>query len=171
MKRSAKLALALFALVSFTVAAELKIGYIDSDAVLAGYSGTKAAEEKLRQFYAKLEQEATEKQGRIKQMQDELQKQALLISEARKKELEKSLQDSLIVYQQFLQEKMGQQGAAAQKQSELMQPIIEKINVAIKELSEKENFDFIFDAKAGLLFGKPAYDITQKLISVLNSGK
>jgi len=171
MKRFAAFSLTLIAIVASASAAELKIGYVDSDVVLSGYTGTKTAEEKLRQFYAKLEQEATEKQGRIKQMQDELQKQALLISEARKKELEKSLQDSLIVYQQFLQEKMGQQGAAAQKQAELMQPIIEKINAAIKELSEKENFDFIFDAKAGLLFGKPAYDITQKLITALNSGK
>ncbi len=171
MKRIAAFSLTLLVLVAFTSAADLKIGYVDSDVVLAGYSGTKTAEEKLRQFYAKLEQEATEKQGRIKQMQDELQKQALLISETRKKELEQSLQDSLIVYQQFIQEKMGQQGAAAQKQAELMQPIIEKINVAIKELSEKENFDFVFDAKAGLLFGKPAYDVTQKLITTLNSGK
>lgn len=171
MKCISKISLVVFALFAFVSSAELKIGYVDSDAVLAGYTGTKAAEEKLRQFYAKLEQEATEKQGRIKQMQDELQKQALLISEARKAELEKSLQDSLIVYQQFLQEKMGQQGAAAQKQQELMQPIIEKVNAAIKEISEKDNYDFIFDAKAGLLFGKPAYDITQKLITTLNSGK
>ncbi len=72
MKRFAKIAFVLIAAVTFVSAADLKIGYIDSDAVLAGYSGTKAAEEKLRQFYAKLEQEATEKQGRIKQMQDEL---------------------------------------------------------------------------------------------------
>lgn len=171
MQRFVKFTVAILAVASFVTAADLKIGYIDSDAVLAGYSGTKIAQEKLQQFYAKLEQEASEKQGRIKQMQEDLQKQALLISEDRKKELQQSLQDSLTVYQQFLQEKMGQQGAAAQKQQELMQPIIEKINVAIKELSEKDNYDFVFDAKAGLLFGKPSYDVTAKIITILNSGK
>lgn len=170
MKFTAKIVLALIAITAFA-SAEMKMGYIDSEAVLAGYSGTKAAEEKLRQFYAKLEQEATEKQKRIKQMQEDLQKQALLISAERKAEIEKELQDSLIVYQQFIQEKMGQQGAAAQKQAELMAPIIEKINVAIKALAEKENYDFIIDSKMGLLYGKPTYDVTEKVIKTLNSGK
>ncbi len=170
MKFTAKIVIALLALTAMATA-EMKMGYIDSEAVLAGYSGTKAAEEKLRQFYAKLEKEATEKQKRIKQMQEDLQKQALLISAERKAEIEKELQDSLIVYQQFIQEKMGQQGAAAQKQAELMAPIIEKINAAIKVLAEKENYDFIVDSKAGLLYGKPTYDVTQKIIKTLNSGK
>ncbi len=163
----------ILALLAFTtlVSAEMKMGYIDSDQVLAGYSGTKAAEEKLRQFYGKLEQEATDKQQRIKQMQEDLQKQALLISAERKAQIEKELQDSMIVYQQFIQEKMGQQGSAAQKQAELMAPIVEKINVAIKKIAEKENYDFIVDAKAGLLYGKPTYDLTEKVISMLNSGK
>ncbi len=170
MKVTSKLVVVMLALVS-CVSAQIKMGYIDSDAVLAGYSGTKAAEEKLRQFYGKLEQEATEKQQKIKQMQEDLQKQALLISAERKVQIEKELQDSMIVYQQFIQEKMGQQGSAAQKQAELMAPIVEKINVAIKQLAEKDNYDFIMDAKAGLLYGKPTYDLTQKVISLLNSGK
>lgn len=170
MKFTGKLVIALLALVTLA-SAQGKFGYINSDEVLAKYSGTKAAEEKLRQFYAKLEQEATEKQQRIKQMQDDLQKQAMLISEERKAEIQKELQDSLIVYQQFLQEKMGQQGAAAQKQAELMTPIIEKVNGIIKTIAEAENYDMIFDTKAGLLYGKPGYDLTEAVIKKLNAGK
>lgn len=163
--------LVLLALFAGTISAELKLGYINSDEILAQYHGTKAAEEELRKEYAKWEQEATEKQNRIREMQDQLQKQALLLSEERKAQIGKDLQDSVVVYQQFLQDKFGQEGEAARRNSELLKPIIEKVNVIIDKIAVEENYDFIFDTKGGVVFAKKSYDITERVLKALNVAK
>jgi outer membrane protein len=158
-------------LLAVSASAEMKLGYVNSEIILAKYQETKTAEDKLRKEYAKWEQVATEKQQRIKDMQEQLQKQALLLSEERKMEIQKDLQDSMVAYQTYLQQKFGQQGEAAQKNSELLKPIIEKINTIIKEIAEKENYDFIFDTTSGVVFAKKSYDLTEKVLNFLNSGK
>lgn len=151
--------------------AQLKLGYVNSDAILEQYSGTKAAEEELRKQYAQWEQEASKKEQNIRNMQENLQKQALLLSEDRKNQINKELQDSLASYQKYLQDKFGQQGEAAQKNNELLRPIVEKVNNIINKIAADENYDFIFDSKAGVVFAKKSYDLTDKVIKALNSGK
>lgn len=156
--------------ISFTYA-ELKIGFINSETILMAYEGTKTAEEKLKKEYAKWEQEATERQKKMKDMQDQLEKQSLLLSAERKKEIEANLQQEAIEYQKFLQEKFGQQGDAAKKNDELLKPIIEKINVILDKIAKNENYDFIFDSRGGVVYAKKAYDLTEKVIQALNAEK
>jgi len=168
-----KLTLAFAAAMIFTTGsfAQLKMGYVNSDAILEQYSGTKAAEEELRKQYAKWEQEASKKEQNIRNMQENLDKQALLLSEDRKAQIRKELQDSMMIYQKFLQDKFGQQGEAAQKNNELLRPIVEKVNAVINKIATDENYDYIFDSKAGVVFAKKSYDLTEKVIKALNSGK
>lgn len=154
-----------------SVCAQLKLGYVDSDAVLEQYGGMKAAEEEFNKYRQKVEQEASKKEENIRKMQENLEKQALLLSEDRKRQIQKDMQDSLMSYQKFLQDKFGQQGEAAQKNNELLRPIVEKINGIIRKIATDENYDFIFDSKAGLIHAKKSYDLTDKVIRALNSGK
>jgi len=169
MSFSKKMVIAVLAVAAIVSAAEMKIGYVNSDQVLMEYPGTRAAEERLMQFKATLEQQATDKQNEIVRMQEDLERQSLLISEQRKIELQTELQDSAISYQTFVQGLMAQDGIMMQKQMELMQPIIEKVQVAIEQVSESENYDMVLDTKAGLLYAKPVYDLTEKVIAALNS--
>jgi len=111
--------------VSFTFA-ELKIGFINSEKILLDYEGTKSAEEKLKKEYAKWEQEATERQKKMKEMKEQLDKQSLLLSAERKKEIESELEREYIEYNKFLQEKFGQQGDAAKRNDELLRRFLIK---------------------------------------------
>lgn len=156
--------------VSFTFA-ELKIGFINSEKILLEYEGTKSAEEKLKKEYAKWEQEATERQKKMKEMKEQLDKQSLLLSAERKKEIESELEREYIEYNKFLQEKFGQQGDAAKRNDELLRPIIDKINVILDKIAKNENYDFIFDAKGGVVYAKKAYDLTEKVVQALNAEK
>jgi outer membrane protein len=153
------------------VSAEMKIGYVDSQRIMSEYTGTKVAEDKIKTYQQKLEQQATNKQKKIKQMEEDIQKQQLLLSEEKKQQLMKEYQDSVISYQQFVQEKLGQQGEVAQKIAELQQPIIDKIKKTIDEVAVSENYDFVFDKTVSVLYGKKSYDLTDKVILKLNSGK
>jgi outer membrane protein len=152
-------------------AAQLKIGFVNSDEVLSQYSGTKRAEDELRREYQRWEQEATKKQENILRMEENLNRQALLLSEDRRTELRREIQDSVMAYQRFLQEHFGQQGLAAQRNNELLRPIVERINTIINQIARDENYDFIFDARAGLVFAKPVYDLTDKVVRALNAGR
>jgi len=168
-----KLIIAIVAVMAFAVgvSAQLKVGYVNSDEILEQYSGTKKAEEELRKEYAKWEQEASKKQENILKLEETLNKQALILSEDKKAQIRKEMQDSVTAYQKFLQDKFGQQGAAAQKNNELLRPIVEKVNGIINKIAADENYDFIFDSKAGVVFAKKSYDLTDKVIKALNSGK
>jgi len=168
--RVSRWVLLLFVCISFSYA-ELKIGFINSEKILMEYEGTKSAEDKLKKEYAKWEQEATEKQKKMKEMKEQLDKQSLLLSAERKKEIESELEREYIEYNKFLQEKFGQQGDAAKRNDELLRPIIEKINKILDKIAKNENYDFIFDSRGGVVYAKKAYDLTEKVVQVLNSEK
>lgn len=148
--------------------AELKIAYINSEQIVNEYQGTKEAQEKFNKEVAKWEQEASERQKAIKTKKEQLEKQSLLLSTERKKELESQLEQDLIEYNKFLQEKFGQQGDAVKKNEELLKPIMDKVNKILDRIAKDENYDFIFDGRYSLVFAKKAYDITGKVIQELN---
>ncbi len=162
-----------FALMSvITVSAELKIGYINSETIFAEYEGTKEAQEKFNKEVAKWEQEATKRQQEIKNLKEQLDKQSLLLSNERKKALEDSLNQKMVSYQKFLQDKFGQKGEALEKNEELTKPIVEKINRIIERIAREENYDYIFDARAGgIVFAKKVYDLNQRVLEALNKEK
>jgi outer membrane protein len=163
--------LAICATVSFTWA-ELKIGFINSEAIFQEYEGTKEAQDKFNKEVAKWEQDASKKQKEIKDMKDQIDKQSLLLSAERKKALEDSLEMKMAQYQKFLQEKFGQKGEALSKNEELTKPIIEKINKIIDKIAKEENYDFIYDARAGgIVFAKPAYDLSKRVLDLLSKEK
>jgi outer membrane protein len=108
----------------------------------------------------------------MRELKEKLEKQSLLLSDKRKKELQDELQEKWIEYQEFLQKKFGQQGEALQKNEELTQPIIEKINAILEKIAKNENYDFIFDTRVGgLVYAKRAYDLTDRVIEFLSKEK
>lgn len=152
--------------------AEMKIGYINSEAIFQEFEGTKAAQEQFNKEVAKWEQEASKKQKEIKDLKDQIDKQSLLLSADRKKALEDSLEQKMVNYQKFLQEKFGQKGEALVKNEELTKPIVEKINKIIEKIAKEENYDYIFDARAGgIVFAKKAYDLSQRVLDLLGKEK
>ena len=160
-----------FAVTSF-VNAEMKLGYINSEAIFSEYEGTKTAQDKFNKEVAVWEQEASKKQQEIKDLKDQIDKQSLLLSNERKKALEDSLNQKMVQYQKFLQEKFGQKGEALVKNEELTKPIIEKINKIIEKIAKEENYDFIFDARAGgIVYAKKVYDLNQRVLEALNKEK
>ncbi len=152
--------------------AEMKIGYINSEEIFTQYEGTKLAQEKFNKEVAKWEQDASRRQKELKDLKEQLDKQSLLLSAERKKELEDSLNTKMIAYQEFLQQKFGQKGEALIKNEELTKPILEKIQKILDKIAAEENYDFIFDARAGgIVHAKPAYNLNKRVLDLLNKEK
>lgn len=150
--------------------AQLKIGYINSQKILDTYKEALDVKKQLQEINAQWEKEARDMQKELQELQDQLESQSLLLSEETKREKQQEIQKLALRYQQFLQEKWGQQGEAVKKEVELIQPVYDKINAAIQKIGEAEGFDYIFDVvAANILFASDDQpDLTAKLLEELN---
>ena len=152
------------------VAAQLKLGYIDSQKILEKYKEAQDAQKQLQELNKRWEDEAKNMQQELQTKLEDLESQALLLSDERKKEKETELQNLQIRLQQFQQEKWGAQGEVYSKRAELMQPVIDKINTVIKKIGTDEKYDYIFDVVNGNILHVSASqpDLTDRVLEELN---
>jgi outer membrane protein len=152
------------------VAAQLKLGYIDSQKIIEKYKEAQDAQKQLQELNKRWEEEAKNMQQELQTKLEELESQALLLSDERKKEKETELQNLNIRLQQFQQEKWGAQGEVYSKRAELMQPVIDKINTVIKKIGTDEKYDYIFDVINGNILHVSASqpDLTDRVLEELN---
>ena len=137
--------LALAVLCASAAGAEQKIGYIDSDIL----------RDKMPEF---------------KDMQEDFRKQELLMSDARKAEMQAQFEESTLELQKFSQDKFGPSGELFNKNVELGQPIFDMINEAISEIAREKGYDFIFDVaiSGAIVYADPdRYHLTDELLERL----
>jgi outer membrane protein len=70
--------------------ADLKIAHVDSKMIFEKYAETTKAQKDYDKQVAKWEQDAAAKQKELMEMKERLEKQSLMLSEEKKKELEAS---------------------------------------------------------------------------------
>jgi len=172
MKRIALMALALVCTLAPVAGwAEIKIGYIDSEVLKERLPEFREAQRKLDQLRQDYENQAKDREAKLMKLQEDFRKQELLMSEARKAELQADFEEKVRQLQAFTQEKFGPEGELMRKNIELSEPIFKKINDALKTLAEEEGYDFVFDAAApssGLVFAGEDYDLTETLLEALD---
>ena len=159
-------------LLTASVSSAQKIGYINSQKVLASYKEAQDAQARFEKLNREWEEEAREMQRQFQEMGEQLESQKLLLSEERQAEKQQELQSLYMKIQQFQNDKWGQTGEAVRKNEEVMQPVIDKINSAIAKVGEEERFDYIFDTVAGnILYASPSQtDLTDLVLEELEKG-
>lgn len=162
-------ALTLTGAITFCLAVDMKIGFINSKVIFEKYEGTKEAQDRFNKEVSQWEQQASDLQAEIKGLKDQLDKQSLLLTSERKRQIEETMKEKMAIYQKFLSEKLGQEGEVYKRNAELTKPIVEKMQVIITKIAKDENYDFIFDQTAGgVIFAKPTFDLTDKVLLQLN---
>ena len=92
-----------------------------------------------------------------------------MYTEQRKKEQQDEIQNILMRYEQFQQEK---QLEINKIREELFKPITEEINAAIGKIGDGEGYDFILDTAQGvLLHVKDSHDLTDRIMAELKKVK
>ena len=157
-----------------SASAQLKIGYIDSEVLKERLPEILAVQRTLDQLQQDYEREAMDREAKLLKYQEDFRRQELLMSEARKAEMQAEFETKVQQLQQFTQEKFGPEGELMRKNIELSEPIFKKINDAIQVMAEEKGYDFIFDAAApssGLVFAKEEYDLTESLLELMEKEK
>ncbi len=149
-----------------------KLAYINSQKIIATYREAQDAQERLNKISAGWEEEAKLMQKQFQDLGEQLESQSLLLSDDRKQEKQQELQTLYMKIQQYQSEKWGQNGELYKKQEELMQPIFDKINAAIKKIAAEQSYDFVFDSINGnIVYASPKQvDLTDEVLAELEKG-
>ncbi len=154
---------------SVAYSSDLKIAHVDSKLVFDKYTDTKKAQKEYDKQVQKWEQEAATKQKELMELKDKLEKQSLMLSEEKKKEMEADFLKRKSDYEQFVQKIYGKDGELFQKNEEFSGPILLKIKKTIQDVANQEGYDLVLDRASGtVVFWKKDNDLTQKVIDALN---
>lgn len=152
--------------------AQTKIRYINSQRILNEYPEAQEIQKKLDEIRAGYEEEYNKMLQDYENLLKEIENQSLLLSPEKKAEKEKQAQDMAMQIEKFRYEKLGPQGEFYKKNMDLTQPLYDKIDQVIQKIGDEEGYDFILDVVQGVvLYAKPEYDITDKVLEELNKSK
>ncbi len=154
------LILALITVSISAVSAQVKIGYVNSQDLLAELPEVKQAQANLKSLEQQLQKKG---QGMLESLQKKYvelqrkQEQGLMAP----KDIEAQAQKLKGEEAKLEQYKQDMQDQLFKKQQELMEPVINKIKAAIKEVAKENGYTYILDNSAGMvLYGDPAYDVS-----------
>lgn len=167
-------ALVALACLAQPVQSEVKIGYIDSEVLRERMPEFKQIQRELERLQQDYEQQAMDRQSKLVKLQEDFRKQELLMSEAKKAEMQATFDKQMQELQQFTQEKMGPNGELFRKNVELSQPIFEQINAALEIMADKDSYDFIFDVagNGAIVYADPdRFNLTEKLLTALEEAR
>ncbi len=142
-------------------AADLKIGYVNAVKVIEEAPQGEAALKKLEAEFAPRDKQIVEMQNRLKQLEQDLEKNALVLkeNEHRSKEFEIATlkRDLRRATQEFREDynlRRNEELAALQK-------IVQK---TIAEIAKQENYDLILESA---VYAGPKVDVTEKILKKL----
>ncbi|NBC22649.1 MAG: hypothetical protein GVY21_04145 [Gammaproteobacteria bacterium] len=151
-------------LVSAGAAAELKIAVLDTQRALLESA---EAQELMQtaQFDLEGDQNRVNALGQeIRTLQEQVQKDAEVMSPAEQRKRQKEIEDKQIEYQ-FLVNKL--QKDVQDRRQELLQQMAPKVDAVLKDLIEVEGYDLILQ-RGSLLYANSRHDITRRVTEKLN---
>ena len=165
-----KLLVISFLIISSAISfAQLKIGYIDSDAIMDNLPDVQDARQKLDASIQEWQTELNKLENEWKTKYDDYEKRKLIMTDQTRAETEAALVQLETQIAHYREKKFGTNGELFQKQDELMKPVQNKIFGALKEIAEEEDYDYVFDRSGDImiLFAKEKYDLTAQVLEKL----
>jgi outer membrane protein len=147
------------------MAQDFKIGFVNTERVLREANLAKASQAKLEQEFSRREKDLQTVSSQLKAASEKLEREAPTLPEAQRTTRQRQLVDQDRDFQRKQRE--FQEDVTVRKNEELQQ-VLEKANRVIKQVAETEKYDLILQEA---VYINPKHDITDKVLSGLNSAK
>ncbi|MBU6470447.1 MAG: OmpH family outer membrane protein [Gammaproteobacteria bacterium] len=145
-------------------AAELRIGVVNLQEVIADSKAGQQANQDLQAIVKKLQDQANDKNTKLNVLKQQLDKADPKSGDYAK--LQKSYDDSRNDLQQFVL--MGRQDLN-QRRQELLQPIEGELGKVIDQYAKAHHYDFILSRDAGgAIYANTKYDVTKGVTAALD---
>jgi len=146
-------------------AAELKVGYVNTQRIFRDAPAAQKAGKKLEGEFAKRDQDLQAMAKQIQALQANLEKNSVTMAETERRAKEKEFAETSREFQRRQREFREDLNL---RQNEENAAVIEKANKAIKQIAETDKFDLILQ---DVVWVSPRLDITDRVIKALAEGK
>ncbi|MEZ4598877.1 MAG: OmpH family outer membrane protein [Syntrophotaleaceae bacterium] len=147
-------------------AAELKIGYIDLQKALNLSEAGKVAKSQIAEKVKKFQGTIESRQNELKKLNQEMEKQKMVLSAEAKAEKERDYQQKIKDYQRFAkdaQEELQQEDAQATRS------ILEDLFKVVKDIGNKGKYTMILEkTESSVLYADDAINLTDEVIAAYN---
>lgn len=144
-----------------------RVGYVDSNAVLAEYAPAQEARQQLENAAQDAEAELQLLGSGLQTAMAEYEQQAMSMTPEARQNRQQELAGQQQVLQQRTQELEIQ---FQQRQAELLQPVMDRITGVIEEIRVEGNYAIILDrASQVILAADPALELTQEVLTRLQA--
>ena len=141
------------------LAAELKIAFVDTNAVLSSSAEGKRVQEAIKKKAEELSRPLGTKRQDLGRQVEEFQKQAGVMKEDARKTKAQELEKKMAEFDKQAQDADKQLGQFKESQ---LGPLSKKMDVALEQVSKDEKLDLVID-KSVVLISNKALDVTDKV--------
>ena len=152
-------------LVAGEAAAELKVGYVNTQRIFRDAPAAQKAGKKLEGEFARRDQDLQKMSKQLQGLQENLEKNSVTMAETERRAKEKEFAE---LSREFQRRQREFREDLNLRQNEENAAVIEKANKAIKQIAEAEKFDLILQ---DVVWVNPRLDITDRVIKALSEGK
>ncbi|PKO87084.1 MAG: hypothetical protein CVU18_11995 [Betaproteobacteria bacterium HGW-Betaproteobacteria-12] len=152
-------------LVTGATAAELKVGYVNTQRIFRDAPAAQKAAKKLESEFAKRDQDLQRMAKQLQGLQENLEKNSVTMAESDRRAKEKEFGE---LSREFQRRQREFREDLNLRQNEENAAVIEKANRAIKQIAETDKFDLILQ---DVVWVSPRLDITERVIKALAEGK
>lgn len=147
------------------VAAELKVGYVNTQRIFRDAPAAQRAAKKIEAEFSKRDQDLQRMAKQLQSLQESLEKNAVTMAETERRTKERDLNE---LSREFQRKQREFREDLNLRQNEENAAIIERANKSIKQIAESEKYDLILQ---DVVWVSPKLDITDKVIKSLSDGK
>ena len=142
-----------------------KIGFVRSNDLIAGYPEFASAKATLENEAQGMQHEADDLEQRMTKLQQEAAADGASWSTVKKKEKSAEMQQIQEKYQAL-------SSKVKARQSEVMEPLLQKLNAKVQEYGQKEHYTVIFGTESAgvIVYGQPAADVTEAILASIKQG-
>ena len=146
---------------STAVAAEFKIGFVNTERVFRDAAPAVRAQKKIEQEFAKRDQDMQKMAEQIRKLQESLEKNTVTMTESDRRNKEREFGE---LSKDFQRKQREFREDLNQRRNEELAAVLERANRTIKAIAESEKYDIIFQEA---VYASPRIDITDKVIKAL----
>jgi outer membrane protein len=139
----------------------MKIGYVNTERILRDAAPAVRAQRKIEAEFQKRDQELAGVAAQLKKMQDDIEKNAVTMSESQRRNREREFGE---LNRDFQRKQREFREDLNQRRNEELAQVVEQANRVINQIAEQEKFDLILQ---DAVYRSPRIDITDKVIKAL----
>ena len=139
-----------------------KFGFVHTERILRDSAPAMRAQKQIEGEFQKRDRELAGIADQLKRMQDDLEKNAMTLTETQRRNKEREFGD---LNREFQRKQREFREDLNQRRNQELARVVEQANSVIRQIAEQEKFDIIFQEMPAYV--SPRIDITDKVIKAL----